>query len=503
MFGPTLAVVLLCTVALVLFSDAAGVAVTAAKNFTTGNFGWLFLLAGLAIFLFALWLAFGPYGHIKFGDPDEKPEYSNAHWIGMMFTAGVGGGLLVWGFAEPLFYLKAPPFGIEPYSSTSIEWAHMYPLFHWGLVPWAIYAIPAVPIAYMLYVRKTPTLRISSACDAALPVTGRATIKTVIDIFIIMGIIGGTATALGLGAPLVSAFVAELFGIEDTFAVKLGVLVLWTVLFGGSCYRGLKKGIQVLADINMVLAVLLILFVFVVGPTLFILNMSINSLGLMINNFWQMSLWTDPVSRSGFPEEWTVFYWSWWLAFSAYIGLFFGRISRGRTVRSLVLGVIVFGTLGTWMFLAVVGGYALHLHANELMPVAEILANEGIFVMSAKVLVSLPLGKLTLLAFTVLAVIFYATNIDSAAYVLSSICTRNLPNSEEPDRSTRIIWAVLLALLTGGLIKLGGLAVVQAATIVSSLPLIPIMLLMCISLVRWLAASEKIPGRQPAVSPSD
>ncbi len=490
-FTPTLLVVLICTIALVFFPESAQQAATAGRTFTTNKLGWLFLLSGLGFFIFALWLAFSRFGRVKFGEPDEKPEYSDIHWIGMMFTAGVGGGLLVWGFAEPIFYIQTPPFGIEPLSPKAIEWAHMYPLFHWGLIPWAMFAIPAVPIAYMLYVKKLPIMRISSACDGALPEKGRAISHTMIDIFIVIGIIGGTATALGLGAPLVSAFFAELLGIEDSFSAKMAVLGFWTLLFGISCYRGLKKGIRLLADINLSLAILVIVFIVIAGPTLFILSMSVNSFGIMLKNFFSMSLWTDPIQKSNFPQDWTVFYWTWWLAFSAYIGLFFGRISRGRTVRQLILGVIIWGSLGTWTFLSVVGGYVLYLHSFELLPVVEILNNDGISALAAKAVVSMPLGKVTLGVITLLAVIFYATNIDSAAYVLASICTRDLPNNEEPVRSTRITWAVLLALLTAGLISLGGIATIQASTIVSAIPLVPITILMCVSLYRWLRADTQ------------
>ena len=462
--------------------------------YTTKTMSWLYLLVAVAALLFSLWLAFGRYGHVKLGAPGEPPEYSNLHWIGMMFTAGVGGGLLVWGFAEPIFYLQTPPFGIEPHSTTAVQWAHMYPLFHWGVIPWSIYALPAVPIAYMLYVKKTPILRISSACDEALPQKGRAALKTIIDIFIILGIIGGTATALGLGAPLVSAFFAELIGVEDSNVVKVSVLIFWTLLFSISCYRGLKKGIQVLADINMVLAAIVIVFMLLAGPTLFTLSITVNSFGLMLSNFWAMSFWTDPVVKSGFPEAWTVFYWAWWLSFSAYIGLFFGRISRGRTIRQLIVGVISWGSLGTWLFLAVVGAYSLNLDVNNLLPVSDILKDDGIATLATKAVVTLPLGKFTLLAFTVLAVIFYATNIDSAAYVLSSICTRDLPNDQEPPRSNRLTWAALLALLTGGLVLSGGLKTIQSATVVSSLPLIPITILMCISMLRWLKKATRTSG---------
>ncbi len=485
-FFPAVIVVLLISAFLILFPETAKPAFNAAKIFVTDTFSWLFLFITFAAFVFALWLAFGRYGRVKLGARYEKPEYSTIHWIAMMFTCGVGAGLIVWGFAEPLFYLATPPLGIEKGSNQAVEFAHMYPLFHWGMSSWAIYAVPAVPIAYLLYVRKEPVLRVSKACEDSLPKTGRKAVKLLIDILIIFGIIGGTATALGLGIPMVSALLAEFLGIPDSKIIKFGMLALWAAIFSFSVYRGLKRGIKILADINLVLAFVAIAFIFVVGPTLFILKISVNSIGVFLNNFTSISMWTDPVGNSHFPEDWTVFYWTWYLAFTAFVGLFIARISRGRTIRELILGVLIWGSFGTSIFLMVMGGYALNLETTGAMNVSQILSDQGMFVLTAKILGGLPLGKLVLLLFLILSTIFYATNVDSAAYVLSSISSKNLRGDQEPPRSNRLVWALLLALITAGLIVAEEIKTIQAATIVSALPLGPIVILMCASLLKWL-----------------
>ena len=485
-FIPAVIIVLVCAIPLMIFPESASQLLGEGRKVIMSNFLWLYLSVALGAFLFCMWLAFGPYGHVKLGAPDELPEYSDTHWVAMMFTTAIGASVIAWGFAEPIYYLQTPPMGIEVGSSKSFEWAHMYPLLHWGIVPWSIYALPAVPIAYMLYVKRAPVLRISSACDGALPVRGRNQIKTVIDILIILGIVGGVATSLGLGVPLLSAMLSTLFEIPDSMVIKMSVLGLWTLLFGTSVYRGLKSGIKVLADINIVLATIAILFVLIAGPGVFILDLTVNSIGLMFNNFISTSTWTDPINNGSFPEDWTGFYWAWWLAYTGMVGLFFGRISRGRTIRQLVLGVIGWGCLGTWLFIAVMGGYSLYLESTGTLAVKELLSTQGMSFVNALVIQSLPFGKFTLFIFTLLSIVFYATTIDSSAYVLSSICAKNLRSDAEPRRWSRVAWAVLLALITAGILQSGALDTVLSITVLSSVPLIPIMILLCISLVRWL-----------------
>ncbi len=514
-FIPALIVVLLCAIPLIIVPNETAELAKQAMGFVTSKFGWLYLIFGFFALGFAAWLSFGRYGNVKLGDPGEAPEYSNVHWISMMFTAGIGGSLVAWGFAESIYYLGTPPLGVERGTSAAIEFAHMYPMFHWGIVPWAIYAIPAVPIAYMLYVKKTPQMRMSNGCDGALPVKGRSQIKMVIDIFIVLGVLGGTATSLGLGVPLVSALLAELLGIDDSALVKIGVLLIWVVLFGASAYRGLKKGIKVLADINMVLAVFVTLMVLIVGPTVFILNMTVNSLGLLVENFARGSAWLDPIDKGGFPEAWTVFYWAWWLSYAGMVGLFFGRISRGRTIRELLMGVIGWGTLGTWAFLVVASAYALHVDINGLVSIpvpdsdsvvsiSEALSS-GYITMSemvAKIIGSLPMGQVVIFVFIILSLIFYATTMDSSAYVLASICAQDMKNNEEPRRWTRLIWAVLIALITGAVVLTGRLDTVKAATVLTSLPLIPILGMMCFTLVKWLKQDfgDQVAQKELAIS---
>jgi len=502
-FTPALLLIVAAGVGMTAWPEAGADYADAAMSFVTGTLGWLYLALGLTALCFAAWLAFGPYGHVLLGTPGEAPEYSDLHWIAMMFTAGIGGSLIAWGIAEPIFYVQSPPFGVEPHSAAAMEWAHMYPLFHWGLTPWAIYAIPTVPVAYMLFVNRSPMMKISGACEGALPVRGRKPLSKLIDMVIVIGIIGGTATSLGLGVPLVSAMVSELLGIPDMLTTKMVVLAVWLALFGASAYRGLKKGIKVLADINMALAVLTLLFILLAGPTLFILSMTVNSVGMLADNFIRMSTWLDPIEKSGFPEAWTVFYWAWWLSYAAFVGLFVGRISRGRTIRQLVLGVIGWGSLGTTIFLAIIGGYAIFLESAGQLPLSAMLTESGMSVITAKAIAHLPFGKVALSIFIVLSVIFYATSFDSSSYTVASICSRNLHNDQEPLKINRMTWALALALLAMSLVVTGDFRIVQAATVVSSVPLLPVIILMCVSLITWLRRDFDPGSKQTYMKRSD
>jgi BCCT family betaine/carnitine transporter len=501
-FTPAVIVVLTGAIYLMVFPESAGAMLSQARKLIMAKFLWGYLSLGFGALIFCSWLAFGRYGQVKLGAPDEAPEYSDIHWVAMMFTAAIGASVIAWGFAEPIYYLQTPPLGIEVGSSKSFEFAHMYPLFHWGIIGWAIYALPAVPIAYMLYVKRDPILRISSACDGALPKRGRSILKTVIDVFIVLGIVGGVTTALGFGVPLLSAMLATLFDVPDSPMIKTLVLILWTCLFGASVYRGLKSGIKLLADLNIVLGIVVIVFVLVAGPSVFILDITINSLGLMVDNFVRMATWTDPIDNGNFPDDWTGFYWAWWIAYTGMVGLFFGRISRGRTIRQLILGVIGWGCVGTWLFLAIMGGYALYIESHGILDVQLILSEQGMSFLNALVIESMPLGKLTLAVFTLLSIVFYATTIDSSAYVLSSICAKNLHNDQEPKRWNRVAWAILLAVIAIGILRSGALDTVLSITVLSSVPLIPIIGLLCLSLVRWLKQDFGDLTKQPKHSKS-
>ncbi|MFT5580561.1 MAG: BCCT family betaine/carnitine transporter [Paraglaciecola psychrophila] len=485
-FIPALVIALAVIIFLLADRELAAELSAKAMASVTGNWGWLFDIFCFSAFVFSMWLAFGRFGHVKLGQGDGPPEYSELNWAAMMFSAGIGIGLVTWSFVEPVYYLATPPLGIEAHSSSAAEWAHMYALFHWSIVPWSVYAVPSVAVAYVLYVRKTPLLRISETCRPLLKHHTDGWIGSLIDTLVILGLIGGAGTSLGLGVPLVSAFVANLLGYEDSLLTQLGVLLTWTVIFGFSVYRGLNAGIRILSDINIFLAIAIVLFVLLAGPTVFILSISANSFGLMVDNFMRMSFWLDPIDKGGFPDAWTLFYWAWWIAYAPMMGLFFGRISQGRTVRQLVLGVLCWGSLGCVSFIAVCGGYAIEMQYSGAMDVSAKLAAEGIAPTVVALVNSLPFSTALSILFTLLSFVFLATTLDSAAYVLASISTKNLRGSEEPARYNRLVWAAVLAMVAVGLLYVDGLKIVQSSTIVTALPLIPVLVLVMLALRRAL-----------------
>lgn len=456
-------------------------------DYITADWGWLFVFSGFAAFLFSLWLGFGRYGHVKLGRSDESPEFSNISWVAMMFSAGIGIGLVNWSFIEPIHYMVTPPLSIEPHSPASAEWGHMYAQFHWSFVPWALYALASVPIAYILYVKRIPYMRMSTACEKAfegqkLKPTSRKFVSRTIDTLVIVGMVGGASTSLGLGVPLVSAFTANLFNIQSNFAMEMAVLTFWTIIFGVSVYKGLRKGIQILSEVNIGLSIIILLFILIAGPTVFILSMSANSFGLMLDNFLRMSFWLDPIENSGFPGAWTLFYWAWWITYAPTMGLFFGRISKGRTIRELVFGVMGWGSLGCVSFITICGGYAIDLEISGALDVSELLIAQGGPATVVDIVNTLPLSGLISVLFTLLCFVFLATTVDSAAYVLASISTKNLKGTQEPAAFNRLVWALVLAFIAVGLLYVDGLTIVQSSTIVTALPLVPILLLVSYSL---------------------
>lgn len=485
-FWPSIAVILGITIPLVLFPESGNLVIKQLFGFATGNFGWLYLIGGLGAVVFLLWLALGRYGQVRLGRAEDLPEFSYFSWVAMIFCGGIGIAIANWAWVEPIYYFDGPPLGIAAKSKEAAEWALAYGQFHWGLTPWAFYCLPAIPIAYSMYVRRQPGVRLSVAARGLLGDKANGWLGTLLDTVVVFGIVGGVGTSLGLAVPLVSMLASDVLGLQPSFGLDMLILGLWTALFGMSVWYGLSKGIKILSDINVYLAVLLLLFVLAIGPTLFIINGWSNSVGLMVNNFVQMSLWTDPVAKGSFPQDWTIFYWAWWIAYAPMMGLFVARISRGRTIRELVFAELIWGSLGCWVFFAVWGGYALDLQLSGALDVSAILNQQGIPATVLAILKTMPMAELVIAVFVLLCFVFLATTLDSAAYVLASVTSRELSGYEEPRRWIRITWALLLAVVGIGLIKVGGLKAVQTSTIIVALPLIPVLGVLAWSLLRML-----------------
>ncbi len=383
-------------------------AITIAYPFYVKKVPWLRMSTGLygilgekglhGRLIFLLWLAMSPFGAVKLGDKNDTPEFNDFSWAGMLFCAGVGAGLLRWVLVEWGEYYTALPHGVAPESVAAKEWATAYPLFHWGPLAWAFYCLPAITIAYPFYVKKVPWLRMSTGLYGILGEKGlHGPIAKLIDILVVLSLLGGAGYSLGVTTPMISGAFSHLTGLKDGFYLQVITALFCAAIFSTSAYFGLRKGIKILSDWNIYLALFLLGFIFVAGPTVFIFETSLSSLGYMAQNFIVMSTWTDPFTDSEFVETWTVFYWAWWVAYAPFVGLFVARISRGRTIRQVICGMLTYGSMGGMLFFMVMGNYAFDYTMN--MDVAESAAfiqtmSSDYVTAIIQILDSLPLSKL-------------------------------------------------------------------------------------------------------------
>ena len=442
-----------------------------------------------ALYGFLVWLALSRYCSAKLGDAGESPEFREISWVGMLFCAGVGAGLLYWCATEWAYYYDAPPFAAEPRSVEAQEWASTYGLFHWGFTAWAFYCLPAVAIAYPYYRKKLDILRFSVSCHWFLKDNDHGPLARSIDFLFMIALLGGAASSLGFSTPMIAACIAWLFDIDPGDTLEIAVVGLCIVLFALSVWLGLKKGIKRLSDINVLLAFGLLLFILVVGPTAFLFKTSLNSVGLMADNFLRMSFWTDPFTESGFVESWTIFYWAWWIAFAPYVGLFVTRISRGRTIRQVIFGMLIWGSLGSWLFYMVMGNYAMFLELSGQIDFTGIMKSVNGSAAIVATLEQLPLAGGVIAVFSLISIIFAATTYDSASYTLASSATLHLKAGDDPARWHRVFWAFALGLLPVALMLLeGNLRPIQVILLIVSLPILLVGIAMSVSLVRTLRA---------------
>lgn len=452
----------------------------------THSTDWLWEGVAFGALIFSFWLAFSRYGNIKLGDRDDKPEFSTYTWIAMMFCGASGAGLVYWAMVEPIFYLQGPPFGIKALSPESGSWALAYGIYHWGLIAWGTFAIPAVAFSYMFYVRKRPYLYPSYACRGLLGDCVDGWIGKVIDILVIIGMVGGCATSLGVVVPMLAQITADYIGMANTIWVQIGVAIVFGCIYGYSCYQGLYSGIAKLADYNTYLTFVILAFVLIVGPTAFMFSLFSENVGVMLQNFIRMSFYTDPLSKSGFPQDWTVFYWAWWFAWAMYVGLFFTRISKGRTIRSLIVNMIITCTAGSALFYLVLGAYNVDLIMNKGMDLITILKQSGGPGVISATLQTLPLSGIVIPIFLVVMLISQATGVDAMAYTMSAMACTEIRDRQEPPRWSRIFWASLLLFATIALVLVGGMKAVQLSSVLTSVPVLFITIILTLSLVKWI-----------------
>jgi glycine betaine transporter len=471
-------------------------------SFLVPNFGWVFILSSFGFLAFAVYLAFSRYGKVRLGAQDEQPEFSTVSWVAMMFSAGMGIGLMFFGVAEPLSHMGAPPFGLaEPNTRGAAQVAMQYTYFHWAFHPWAIYAIMGLALAYFTFRKGMPNL-ISTAFYPLLGDRVYGPIGKTIDILAIFATLFGSATSLGLGALQINQGLNAVFGIGGREAVGLAIVVIavLTLAFILSAISGVHRGIQWIANTNMVLAVFLLVFVFLLGPTVFILNTFTESLGAYLSNIVPMSFRTASYGDSDFVSGWTIFYWAWWISWAPFVGVFIARISRGRTIREFVLGVILAPSVVSFVWFAILGGSAIDLQLAGTANIAEIAANNQPAALFST-LQQFPLFWLMAMVTIILVALFFVSGADAASVVMGMLSTRGNLN---PRAWTVIVWgtftglAAAICLLAGAIQGSvdAALLALQSVAIASAAPFVLILIGLCFSILKALQA-ERATGSLP------
>ncbi|MGJ1748950.1 BCCT family transporter [Clavibacter sepedonicus] len=476
----------------------------AAQSWVINQTGWLFVLAASFFVIFVLWLAASRYGRIKLGADDEKPQFKTVSWIAMMFSAGMGIGLMFFGAAEPLsFFVSPPPGTTQPESEAAIRTAMATAMFHWGLHPWAIYAVAGIAIGYGTF-RKGRKQLFSSIFQ---PLLGTKRTEgwagRVIDMLAIFATLFGSAASLGIGATQIGAGL-EFNGWVDeaTAPLLIGIIVMLTIAFIFSAVSGIARGIQWLSNINMVLAVVLAVFVFVVGPTLLILNLIPATLGAYLGDMTEMASRTAATGgdeMSAWLSSWTVFYWAWWISWTPFVGMFIARISRGRTIREFVVGVLLAPSIVALIWFSILGGSAIHAQQTDgdMTIDGAVVSDNTLF----QLLNHYPLASISTILVMLLVAIFFVSGADSASIVMGTLSQRG---ALHPSRKVVVFWGVVMGAVAAIMLAIGGggteaLTGLQNLTVVASLPFVIVMLVACYALWKELRTDPLIVRRQVAV----
>ena len=495
-FGVAAAISIAFVASGVLAPEAMGDGTSEILAWVTDSFGWLFVLTSAGFVIFSAYLAISRFGNIKLGPDDSEPEFSTFSWVSMMFATGMGIGLMFWGVAEPLTHLNTPPLGLaEPASPEAANLAMEYTFFHWGFHPWAMYAVIGLAIGYFAY-RKGAGNLVSGTFRPLLGDRVDGPVGKGIDVIAIFATLFGSATSLGLGALQITGGIDNVFGEGgDSKLLAVAVIGFLTLCFVASAVSGIERGIKYLSNANAVAAGLLVLFLFVVGPTVFILGTFTESLGGYLTHLPTMSFRTGVFGDSAWLNGWTIFYWAWWISWTPFVGMFIARISKGRTIRQFVIFVILVPSLVSFVWFSIMGGAAFDLQLKEGVDMPASLA-AGLENALFDTLREFPLSGITVGLAIFLVAIFFVTGADSASIVMGMLSEHG---EEEPRRWLVVFWGVAMGCVAALLLWQGGLEALQTLVIIVAGPFMVVLIAMCFSLMKALRQEPDIsliPGRE-------
>lgn len=424
---------------LFIFPNESNDIIGQVRFFFGDTLGIYYLIIGIGVLLVSVFLSFSKYGDVVLGEPNEKPKYSFFAWGSMMFTCGLAADILFYSFAEWVMYATNPH--IEELGSVA-EWAGVFPLFHWSFIPWAFYLVLAVVFGFMLHVRKRNRQRYSEACRPVIGKHADGVLGRVIDLFALFALLAGTATTFSVATPLMAAIIVNLFGITiSRTAVTIIILLITCAVYTYALLHGFK-GISFLAKLCIYLFFGLLLVVLLIGGQgRFIIENGFQSLGRMFQNFIELSTFTDPGRTSNFPQDWTIYYWAYWMVWCIAAPFFIGNISRGRTIKQTILGGYVFGVGSTIVSFIVLGNYSLGLQTSGAADfIAEYAANGDLYGLILNIINTMPASKFILVVTMLCMIAFYATSFDSIAYTAACYSYKRLGENEHPHKMIELLW---------------------------------------------------------------
>ncbi|MFP3668795.1 BCCT family transporter [Priestia sp. SIMBA_032] len=451
----------------------------------TNTFGWYYLIVVTLFVIVCLYLLVSPIGRIKLGKEEDKPEFSRPTWIAMLFSAGMGIGLVFYGTAEPIsHYAISSPTG-ETGTDQAMKDAMRYTFFHWGIHAWAIYGIIALSLAYFTF-RKGERSLISATLKPIIGKQADGFIGKIIDIIAVIATVIGVATTLGFGAVQINGGLSYLFNVPSNLMSQFLIVLVVTILFIVSALTGLGKGIKILSNANMILALALLLLTFILGPTLFTLNLFTDTIGAYLQNLVTMSFRIAPLNEEHrkWINGWTIFYWAWWIAWSPFVGIFIARVSKGRTIREFVVCVLLIPSLIGFIWFATFGSAGMLLEHDGIASISKLATEESLF----GVFANYPMGTTLSILAIILIGTFFITSADSGTYVLGMMTTNG---SQNPSNSVKVIWGLLLTIIALVLLYSGGLQALQNTMIIAALPFSVVMALMTVSLIKSLNKEAK------------
>ena len=471
---------------LFIFPEQANNVLSQIRFFFGDTIGIYYLLIGLGVFIISIFLSFSKYSDIVLGEPGEKPKYSFFTWGSMMFTCGLAADILFYSFAEWVMYAANPH--IAGMGGSITEWAGVFPLFHWSFIPWAFYLVLAVAFGFMLHVRKRKRQRYSEAC---CPVIGikrtNGLLGRVIDLFALFALLAGTATTFSVATPLMAGIIVKISGISlSRINVTIIILIITCVIYTYAVLHGFK-GISFLAKLCIYLFFgLLILVLLTGGQGRFIIENGVQSLGKMVQHFIELSTYTDPARTNNFPQDWTIYYWAYWMVWCVAAPFFIGNISRGRTIKQTILGGYIFGAGSTVISFIVLGNYSLGLQVSGAADfIAQYNDSGDLYKLILDIIDTMPANSLVPVCILLCMVAFYATSFDSIAYTAACYSYKKLGEDEKPHTMIMLLWCLLLIVLPIALVfSESNMNNIQSVSIISAFPIGVIIILMIWSFIK-------------------